>query len=175
MRCAKCADLTPHLKKLEIFRPPPVLVITLKRFRQVGSIWRKIQTNVDFPLKNLDIGPFVASPDFLKSEGIETKYDLHGIVNHYGTLTFGHYTCYVKNHFDQQWYLYDDHKCTRLQSEQNLLRDAAYILFYTRKDIADKKVADIFPRIEDSLFPGRPVRVKPGRDAFVSKTNDSPS
>jgi ubiquitin C-terminal hydrolase len=33
MRCSKCNDLTPHLKKLDIFRPPPVLVITLKRFR----------------------------------------------------------------------------------------------------------------------------------------------
>ena len=55
MRCSKCADLTPHLKKMDIFRPPPVLVITLKRFRQVGNHWRKIEANVDFPIKNLDI------------------------------------------------------------------------------------------------------------------------
>lgn len=33
MRCARCNDLTPHVKKLEVFRPPPVMVITLKRFR----------------------------------------------------------------------------------------------------------------------------------------------
>jgi len=33
MRCKKCADLTPHIKKLEMFMPPPVLIIQLKRFR----------------------------------------------------------------------------------------------------------------------------------------------
>lgn len=33
MRCVKCNDLTPHIKKLEVSRPPPMLVITLKRFR----------------------------------------------------------------------------------------------------------------------------------------------
>jgi ubiquitin C-terminal hydrolase len=27
MRCNKCNDLTSHIKKLEIFRPPPVLII----------------------------------------------------------------------------------------------------------------------------------------------------
>ena len=42
MRCKKCADLTPHVKKLEIFIPPPVLIIQLKRFRQTGVYWRKI-------------------------------------------------------------------------------------------------------------------------------------
>lgn len=33
MRCVKCNDLTSHIKKLEVFKPPPMLVITLKRFR----------------------------------------------------------------------------------------------------------------------------------------------
>jgi ubiquitin C-terminal hydrolase len=33
MRCKKCSDLTPHIKKLEIFMPPPILIIQLKRFR----------------------------------------------------------------------------------------------------------------------------------------------
>jgi ubiquitin C-terminal hydrolase len=42
MRCKKCADLTPHLKKLEIFMPPPVMIIQLKRFKQIGVNWRKV-------------------------------------------------------------------------------------------------------------------------------------
>lgn len=33
MRCNKCNDLTSHIIKQEIFRPPPVLIIQLKRFR----------------------------------------------------------------------------------------------------------------------------------------------
>jgi hypothetical protein len=67
MRCVKCNDLTAHIKKLEIFRPPPVMIITLKRFRQVGNHWRKVQTSVDFPVKNLDVSSFVTDLDFLNS------------------------------------------------------------------------------------------------------------
>lgn len=44
MKCDKCKKNTQHSKKLEMFRPPPVLIIQLKRFRQVGAHWRKVQT-----------------------------------------------------------------------------------------------------------------------------------
>jgi ubiquitin C-terminal hydrolase len=42
LRCVKCNDVTHHLKKLDVFRPPPILFITLKRFRQVGTHWKKV-------------------------------------------------------------------------------------------------------------------------------------
>lgn len=134
MRCNKCNDLTAHIKKLEVYRPPPVLVITLKRFRQVGTIWRKVQTSVDFPVRNLDLSPFVTDLEFLNQQGIETKYNLHGLVNHFGTLSYGHYTSFVVNPFDKKWYNYDDKKCIPI-SEQHLSKESAYILFYVRKDI----------------------------------------
>ena len=66
MRCKKCADLTPHIKKLEIFKPPPILIIQLKRFRQVGVQWKKVVTSVDFPIKNLDLNNFITDSKFLK-------------------------------------------------------------------------------------------------------------
>jgi hypothetical protein len=171
VKCEKCAVPTMHLKKMEIFRPPPVLVIQLKRFRQVGLMWRKVQTSVDFPLKNLDFSQHVTDLDFLVKNGIETKYDLHGMVSHFGTLTFGHYISIVQNPFDRRWYMYDDGKVTAI-NEQQLNKESAYILFYVRKDIQNVKVAEMFPQIEDSIFPGRPLTTKQGQNGYcVSSAN----
>lgn len=102
---------------MQIVRPPPVLIVQLKRFRQVGNMWRKIQASVDFPLKNFDVIQSCQSPDFLKKEGIETKYNLLGCVNHVGTLSYGHYTSIVLNHFDSKWYLYDDAKVSEANEQ----------------------------------------------------------
>lgn len=60
-------------------------------------MWRKVQTSVDFPKMNLDFSQYVTDLDFLVKSGIETKYNLHGMVSHFGTLTYGHYISYVLN------------------------------------------------------------------------------
>ena len=35
VHCDQCEESTPHTKYFQIFRPPPVLIIQLKRFKQV--------------------------------------------------------------------------------------------------------------------------------------------
>lgn len=71
-------------------------------------MWRKIHTEVDYPTKNLDLSKFVTDQGLLKNMGIETKYNLHGTINHYGNITFGHYKAFLKNSFENKWYIYDD-------------------------------------------------------------------
>ena len=137
MRCKKCSDLTPHIKRLEIFIPPPVLIIQLKRFRQTGVVWRKIQTSVDFPVRNLDTSAFVTDLRLLKDMGIESKYNLHGTINHYGSMSAGHYTSCARNPFDKKWYLYDDHACHEI-TDSSIEKESAYILFYIRQDVPAK-------------------------------------
>jgi ubiquitin C-terminal hydrolase len=62
------------------------------------------------------------------------KYDLYGIINHYGSLSMGHYISVIKNLEDNKWYQYDDsHRA--LISEDQIQKEAAYILFYVRKDV----------------------------------------
>ena len=39
---------------------------------------------------------------------IDPKYDLYGIINHYGNLQFGHYRSVIKNQHNNNWYVYDD-------------------------------------------------------------------
>jgi ubiquitin C-terminal hydrolase len=52
---------------------------------------------VEFPTFNLDLTTFVTDAEFLNKQGISQKYDLYGIINHYGTLHFGHYISIVKS------------------------------------------------------------------------------
>lgn len=74
-----------------------------------GNQWRKLQNLVDFPVRNLNLSSFCSDANYVKEQlKIDLNYDLHGIVNHYGTLGFGHYVSYTKNPFDGKWYRYDD-------------------------------------------------------------------
>jgi len=111
---------------------------------------------VEFPLYNLDVSTFVTDHEYLTQMGIEQKYDLYAMINHYGSLSFGHYISIVKNFQDLKWYKYDDSTRTEIPEDQ-IQKDFAYILFYIRKDILIKKnLDDVLPSIKD-LFPGKPI------------------
>ena len=113
--CSNCKKLQGHLKKLEIFRPPPILIVQLKRFKFSSTFRNKLTTLVEFPLYNLDLSTFVTDQQkFLEEQGINLKYDLYGIVNHYGSLSFGHYVSIVKNLEENKWYKYDDSARTQV-------------------------------------------------------------
>lgn len=97
------------MKKLEIFRPPPILIVQLKRFKSSNTFRNKLTTLVEFPIYNLDLSSFVIDQkSLLEEQGINLKYDLYGMVNHYGSLSFGHYISIVKNLEENKWYKYDD-------------------------------------------------------------------
>ena len=124
------------------------MVIQLKRFRQYGQQWRKLQTLVDFPIRNLDMSQFITDLNFVTQQlQIEAKYDLHGVVNHYGTLGFGHYVSFTRNPFDKKWYRYDDMNREEV-SEEKIQKESAYLLFYVRRDLEHKTLAQILPDIE---------------------------
>ena len=57
------------------------------------------------------------------------KYNLIGVINHYGGSSFGHYTAYCLN--DNQWYEYNDESVSIIR-ENNVVSSAAYVLFYKR-------------------------------------------
>jgi len=62
--CNKCKDHVQATKTLEIYKVPPVMIVSLKRFRTGRSRFgggQKIQTLVDFPLEGLDLGSLVIS------------------------------------------------------------------------------------------------------------------
>ena len=86
--CGKCKDFRDATKKIDLWKLPPVLIIHLKRFKynRYGSRM-KLETYVDFPIKNLDMGDFLISP-----QRDEPIYDLFATSNHHGGCGGGHYT-----------------------------------------------------------------------------------
>ena len=91
-------------KTLSLSRLPPVLLIHLKRFSSKGHFTDKVETFVDYPLKNLDLTNYMPPPlppgvhnggqqlsrDDPRAQVPPYKYDLYGVTNHFGTLSSGH-------------------------------------------------------------------------------------
>ena len=131
--CKKHRDVN---KKMDIFKTPYYLIIQLKRFRQDNEIEQRSIFNIfnssknsdfiDFPIKDFDLSKYILS----KSNKGE-KYDLIGVVNHYGGSSYGHYTAYCLN--EGSWIKYDDESVSYI-NEKNVISNAAYVLFYKRKN-----------------------------------------
>lgn len=59
--CGHCKCKMPATKKLQIWKLPPILIVHLKRFNFVNNKWVKSQKVVNFPYKNFDPTPYLAS------------------------------------------------------------------------------------------------------------------
>ncbi|XP_061893398.1 ubiquitin carboxyl-terminal hydrolase 43 isoform X2 [Entelurus aequoreus] len=145
-KCPHCQQLQQGMVKMSLWTLPDILILHLKRFRQVGERRNKLTTFVHFPLTGLDMTPHMvkkrthgaaphpgwkgsrrsdlAPPDFL--------YDLYAVCNHHGGMHGGHYTAFCRNSVDGQWYSYDDSVADPVP-EEDLCTRGAYILFYQRR------------------------------------------
>ena len=131
--CNICKQHRDVNKKMEIYKSPYYLIIQLKRFNQdemesrsIFNIFNSYKNNtlVDFPKKNLDLSDYISS-----STNYSTKYDLIGVINHYGGASFGHYTAYCLN--NGNWLEYNDQIVSYID-ENNVVSNAAYVLFYKK-------------------------------------------
>ncbi|XP_069785703.1 ubiquitin carboxyl-terminal hydrolase 43a isoform X2 [Narcine bancroftii] len=150
-RCPHCKNLQQGMFKLNLWTLPDILIIHLKRFRQVGERRTKLSTLVKFPLLGIDMAPHVVkrnqstksflshwspwrrprTPSGNKEENF--VYDLYAVCNHHGSMQRGHYTAYCRNSVDGQWYGYDDSN-VELIPEEEICNCSAYILFYQKRN-----------------------------------------
>ncbi|KAM4737720.1 ubiquitin carboxyl-terminal hydrolase 11 [Anableps anableps] len=130
--CPVCKKHQLATKKLDLWSLPEVLIIHLKRFSYTKFTREKLDTIVDFPLRDLDFSGFLLRKD-VSTEEPPSRYDLIAVSNHYGGLRDGHYTSYAQNKDSGQWYYFDDSKVT-YASEDQIVTNAAYVLFYHRQD-----------------------------------------
>ncbi|XP_032562874.1 ubiquitin carboxyl-terminal hydrolase 43 isoform X3 [Chiroxiphia lanceolata] len=125
-RCPHCKVPQQGTVKLSLWTLPDILIIHLKRFRQVAEHRHKLTTLVRFPLRGLDMAPHVAQrgqpggqllgrwapwqPPLRLPPGCprDYLYDLYAVCNHHGSMQGGHYTAYCCNALDGRWYSYDD-------------------------------------------------------------------
>merc|ERR1719210_1420236 len=131
--CPNCQKHQQATKKFDLWSLPEVLIIHLKRF-SYNRYWRdKIGTVIEFPVKNLDMTPYV-----INSAHGQAIYDLLAVSNHYGGMGGGHYTAYGKNKIDGNWHYFDDSSVTQT-NEEAVVTKAAYVLFYQRRTINKSK------------------------------------
>ncbi|XP_069023520.1 ubiquitin carboxyl-terminal hydrolase 43a [Embiotoca jacksoni] len=157
-KCPHCKQLQQGMVKMSLWTLPDILILHLKRFRQVGERRNKLSTLVRFPLTGLDMAPHVVkrsqsvrnlnlgpltsswkepsgqhhqSADMILPQ--EYLYDLYAVCNHHGGMHGGHYTAYCRNSVDGQWYSYDD-SSVDLVPEEEVCTRGAYILFYERRN-----------------------------------------
>ncbi|XP_066903425.1 ubiquitin carboxyl-terminal hydrolase 15 [Halyomorpha halys] len=123
--CPTCKKDRRVTKKFDLWKLPNIFIIQLKRFSFTKG-GDKIDSLVEFPLSNLRLTKYIINP-----AEQDVKYDLIGVINHYGTLTGGHYTAYCKNKTTNRWYCFDDDNVSPIRSE-DILSPAAYVLFYQR-------------------------------------------
>jgi len=126
--CPNCKMKVDATKQLILSRLPRVMLIHLKRFYFQGPFKDKITSKINFPLTDLDLSKYTHP---FKTNENKYKYNLFAISNHYGTLSGGHYTAYVKDKIRNYWVSFDDSRISRIP-ESKLISEAAYILFYER-------------------------------------------
>ncbi|KAK5864085.1 hypothetical protein PBY51_001056 [Eleginops maclovinus] len=130
--CPVCKKHQLATKKLDLWFLPEVLIIHLKRFSYTKFTREKLDSIVDFPLRELDFSGCLLRKSLSNGEP-PSRYDLIAVSNHYGGLRDGHYTSYARNKDNGQWYYFDDSKVTYAREDQ-IVTNAAYVLFYQRQD-----------------------------------------
>ncbi|CAF0984223.1 unnamed protein product [Adineta steineri] len=144
--CPHCKEHMQAEKKMSVWRLPPILIIQLKRFKYyhgpsygyLSDSRVKIDTNVKFPVHDLNMGPYCSST----SDSSQTRYDLFSIINHRGSAWFGHYTSHARllSYNDPAkteigWRNFDDEHVSSLSNDKDLVRSDAYVLFYRHRHL----------------------------------------
>ena len=122
-RCPKCKGLGSSIGT-SFWKLPDVLIITLKRFDFAAG--RKIASPVKFE-PEIDLAPWLQDGG---RDGRETIYELFGVVNHYGSMRFGHYTAFCRR--KEGWFEFDDRA---VHDKVDFDYSAAYVLFLRRKGL----------------------------------------
>ncbi|KAM9752836.1 LOW QUALITY PROTEIN: ubiquitin carboxyl-terminal hydrolase 11-like [Menidia menidia] len=148
--CPVCKRHQLATKKLDLWALPEVLIIHLKRFCYTKFTREKLDTLVEFPLRDLDLSGLLLRRSSLEPQ---SRYDLIAVSNHYGGLRDGHYTSFARNKDSAHWFYFDDSKVTSA-SEEQIMTNAAYVLFYHRQDKM---------RRPSSLGPAPPVTMETDR------------
>lgn len=123
--CEKCNSKVEADRKVSWSLAPDILVVLIKRFQFTSAGFEKITVPISFPENNFQ----------LKSNQVVASYDLYGVVNHFGTLSCGHYTalCKQEDANENEWALFNDHEVVRVsRDELERARKSCYVLFYKR-------------------------------------------
>lgn len=138
--CTTCKEHVAAAKQISLWRLPKVLVFHLKRFQYKAhqyfshSVRReKINKLVEYEINDFDMSPFCIDPESA-CDGLKPNYDLIGVVQHMGSMSFGHYTARIRHpDHPEVWRLADDSHVKDC-NPKSAVNENAYLLFYKLKE-----------------------------------------
>ena len=121
--CDKCKTKRKCTKTLSLFKLPQYMVIHLKRFNFSAYSRDKVNTDVLFPMSELDMSPYISTdaPSSIKDGAL---YDLVGVSHHSGGLNGGHYTAHVDvtggdSGVHPSWRFFNDARVSQVNTNPN--------------------------------------------------------
>ena len=112
--CEKCKCENKAKKRFTILKVPNVFVVTLKRYTNFGQ---KKDIVVEYPLL---------------FEIDNVKLELYAMIAHMGNHVYcGHYTSYIKNMKNSEWYHIDDNNMEKINID-SIDKSDVYMLFYKK-------------------------------------------
>lgn len=73
IECPFCKSITNHYQTTKLYRLPPILVIYLKRFYKQKNRTKKVNSRIEFPLKDFDLSDFTVH-DIQEDEEADLTY-----------------------------------------------------------------------------------------------------
>lgn len=137
------------IQKTLLGRVPKILVF---KFERVINGYH-INHDIDYPIilfmKNYSDG-FMDNND--NNENPELKFNLVGVMLHYGDADGGHKTSFTKNFIDNKWYYFNDSSKRYVTEKEVLNNNKAFMLFYISDSykISDQEIAAIIKYAEDN-------------------------
>ena len=122
--CENCKKAhLKHLKKITIYNAPKIMILSIQRINPF--INNKNNCFVKFS-EIIDIGEFL---DIEKKRKSNFKYSLFAVINHTGSLEFGHYYSYIK--INNIWYEFNDNTVQKIGKKISDCPNC-YSLFYVQ-------------------------------------------
>lgn len=127
--CDTCKSKQKATITNRISRLPPVVILSVKRFTNMG---RKVRGKIGWDLDALDFTPQMAfTRDPFSNRPVNTLYETYAVIEHHGSTHGGHYTMFAKQ--GGRWFEYDDSNITASSPERVVSPDS-YIAMLVPKD-----------------------------------------
>jgi ubiquitin C-terminal hydrolase len=127
-----------------ISRLPPVTILTLKRFTNMG---RKVRGKITWDLDALDLTPYMAfRRDPFRNSRDPPIYTTFAVIEHHGSAHGGHYRMYARQ--GDIWNEYDDSSVRSVHPDSVVTMDS-YVMLLMPKKYAETMNADYAKAIEE--------------------------
>ena len=123
--CGVCDSKQDGTSVIQLSRPPQILIVQLKRFSSEDGVLIKDSMRV-----SCDTQVFLSEE--IEEPHTKHAYDLISVIDHSGTFSNGHYTCFVLDVPSGQWFLCNDSSVEKSSLSKCL---NPYVLFYRRKQL----------------------------------------